>query len=370
LRNALLLAITLGFTVFLSAATPDAKTTRATTEEGRQVILRSDGTWAYLPQPAKESPKVVRYNKSPGAVLKINAPHGEFAMWVDPKRWKQAKTEEGKIFLEAVDGKGYGLMISEAISIPTASLKEMALHNAQKLDPSAHVVAEEKRIVNNREILCLEMEALYMNIPVTYYGYYYSGSSGNVQLVTYTSRTQFPALKSQFTDFLNGLEISDTPLPDAPQFETVSLNEGKIRIAYDTKKWGGPKRSDENKIRLTNADGSGWALIIPETVSIPLDSFPDFALENVRKVDPNTKLTLREKRTIHGQQLWCLKFSATVSSVPFIYYGYYYSGPAGTVQVLTYTTEANFKAAEQNFSELLNGLQIDAGPDVRPSSSQ
>jgi hypothetical protein len=366
MRNGLLLALTLAFITALSIAPLDAQTTRATTEDGRQVILKTDGTWSFLTPPANESPNALRFEKSATATLKITAPHGQFAVWIDPRRWRQTKGDEGKISLEATNGKGYALVISDAIPISKGSLRAMALHNAQGLDSNARIVAEETRTVNNREVLCLQMEASYTSIPFTYYGYYYGGSSGNIQLVAYTSRDQFATMKSEFTDLLNGLEISDDPIPDAPQFETISLNEGKIKVVYDTTKWSAPQKDKGGKITLANVKGNGWALIIPDTVSIPLDSFPEFALNNAKGVDPEAKIILREKKTISGQEVWCLKISAAVSTLPFVYYGYYYSGAAGTVQVLTYTTQTNFSDVEKDFSELLNGLQLNPGGQSSP----
>jgi hypothetical protein len=49
---------------------------------------------------------------------------------------------------------------------------------------------------------------------------------------------------------------------------------------------------------------------------------------------------------------------ATVKGMPVTYYGYYYGGPAGTVQILTYTGRSLAAVCEQDFLEFLDGLRV------------
>jgi len=90
-----------------------------------------------------------------------------------------------------------------------------------------------------------------------------------------------------------------------------------------------------------------------------MDSFPEIALENAKNADPDAKIVFREKRVIHGLDVWCLKIAATLAKMPFMYYGYYYGGDTNSVQVITYTTSANFGDYEADFAELLNSLQLE-----------
>jgi len=52
------------------------------------------------------------------------------------------------------------------------------------------------------------------------------------------------------------------------------------------------------------------------------------------------------------------KIEGTIQSIPFKYYGYYWSGKSGTVQFLTYTAQNLFDEALPDFSELLNGFVV------------
>jgi hypothetical protein len=364
MRKALIIALVLTFALAICAVAEDAKVIRGTTDDGRKVLLKSDGTWSFVQQSANASvasSNVPHFVKSARATKKIDARFGQYAVWIDPDKWHLGKNEENKMVLESSNGKGYVMILSEALPVPTSTLREIALHNAQKADPNAHAVSEEKRVVNNHEILCMQIDASMQKLPFTYYGYYYGGSSGNIQLVAYTLQSVFAGMKSDFTDLLNGLKIRDTPMADVPsstvsQFQTISMNAGKIKVEYDSNKWH--QKVENNKITLSHVKGGGGAIIIPETITVPMNSFPEIALENAKSADPDAKIIFREKRVIHGLEVWCLKIAATVSKIPFMYYGYYYGGDANSVQVIAYTTSANFGDYEADFAELLNSLQL------------
>ena len=101
------------------------------------------------------------------------------------------------------------MVLSEGISIPISSLKKIALENAKAVAPDSKIVSEETRIVNGKEVLCLILEGTVEQIPFTYYGYYYGGKQGTIQVITFTGQSLFAKYKKEFTEFLNGLEIKD-----------------------------------------------------------------------------------------------------------------------------------------------------------------
>jgi hypothetical protein len=47
-----------------------------------------------------------------------------------------------------------------------------------------------------------------------------------------------------------------------------------------------------------------------------------------------------------------------VSDVTFIWEGYYYAGPAGTIQVVTYTGKNLFSEYKDEMQNFLNGFQV------------
>jgi hypothetical protein len=53
-----------------------------------------------------------------------------------------------------------------------------------------------------------------------------------------------------------------------------------------------------------------------------------------------------------------MQITGTAQGIPFHYYGYYYTGKLGSVQVITYTGESLFEEYKPEFDELLNGLEL------------
>ena len=61
---------------------------------------------------------------------------------------------------------------------------------------------------------------------------------------------------------------------------------------------------------------------------------------------------------MNGRELTSLKFNATVKGIQLTYYGYYYGGKEGTIQVLCYTGQSLFDKYERDFTEFLDGLVV------------
>ena len=66
-------------------------------------------------------------------------------------------------------------------------------------------------------------------------------------------------------------------------------------------------------------------------------------------------MTFEATRQVNGTELLCLQIKGTIQGVAFIYFGYYYSSDAGTVQMITYTGQNLFEEFQSDFEEFLNG---------------
>jgi hypothetical protein len=51
------------------------------------------------------------------------------------------------------------------------------------------------------------MDAKPEGVPITFYGYYYSGDEGAIQVLTWTVQNLFREFKPELEAFLNGFEI-------------------------------------------------------------------------------------------------------------------------------------------------------------------
>lgn len=193
----------------LLAAAPAAfaqAPTRATTEDGRKVLLYPDGTWKAQPAAPAQGAAGKAFARAAAATERIDLLRGGMALFVDPAKWRQAPSEDpAKISFRHATGEAYGMVVAERLAIPLARLKEIAISNAREAAPDVRVSFEESRRVNELEVLAMQMEGTIQGIPFTYYGYYYSGPQGSVQLLTYTGSNLFGEYKPEFEDFLNGL---------------------------------------------------------------------------------------------------------------------------------------------------------------------
>jgi hypothetical protein len=363
-REALILSVcTLVSLLLRPALAKPQEPIRATTEDGKQVLLNPDGTWRFFETGSSQ------YQRSPSATQKIKAPFGDFAVWIDPSKWRQSKSDTPvKLTFEKTSGNGYAMVIAESIPVSTDSVREIAVTNLRSADANGKVIREERRTVNGHEVLCLQMEASPKNIPFTFYGYYYGGTSGYIQVVTFTATSAFAQVQPELTEFLNGLEIDDKEFrptqsagpenlsPGEPN--QLSLSDGKFTLPYDSQKWKEKISDRPGRKQLEHVKGEGFALIIAEGLQVPLDSLPDIVLTNAQHASADAKIIFREKKVVNGVEVWHLKTQATLKGIPFTYDGYYYGGKAGTLQLITYTGTSLFDQYEKDFSELLSGLHI------------
>lgn len=202
-----LLAATL--IMLCSSASMCQEPIRARTDGGREVILNADGTWKYAAEPAPKPSVSAGFNKSASAKTLFKAERGNFGLWYDDTKWHLSPKaqEPGRTTFDLKRGDGYGVFIVEELGMPIASLKKIALSNAKDVAPDAKIIFEETRVVNGKEVLCMKIDGTIEGIPFRFYGYYYGGKEGTVQLLTYTGQVLFEKYEQDFLSFINGLEI-------------------------------------------------------------------------------------------------------------------------------------------------------------------
>ncbi len=182
---------------------------RAKAENGREVLLKSNGTWEYA-DAAKPASPAGAFVKSEKATTSFTAKSGKVAVWFDPAKWSAKKSEDpNKANFANSEGDLYAVLIAERIGMSIEGLKEMALKNARNAAPDAEKIYEQNREVNGRNILCMQIKGTVEGIQFVYYSYYYAGKAGTVQLITYTSDNLFAESEAAMTEFLNGLVITE-----------------------------------------------------------------------------------------------------------------------------------------------------------------
>ena len=197
----------------LGVQATDLQSIRATTESGRPVLLKPDGTWVYIQDqdPAlQKNSQLIQYFKPKSATVLLKGKRVTYGLWYDRSKWvidEVINNASAEYELTHIQGDRYVVIIPERITIPLETLKMAAIANAKKIAPDIEVIHEETRIVNEHKILCLKMNATIQGIPVSYVNYYYSGKVGAVQLMAYTGQNLFEEYKQDLFDLLNGFEI-------------------------------------------------------------------------------------------------------------------------------------------------------------------
>jgi chemotaxis protein histidine kinase CheA len=164
-------------------------------------------------QPASQAASTIQdYSRPALATADVKDEQGRVSVWINPAKWKLStyrSNPEAELEFVNTSGDAYAFVIAEKLVIPPDTIPSVALSNAQAAAPDARLVFQDRRRVNGREVVCLQIEGTVQQaVPFTYLGYYYSDPSGTVQVVTSTTQQAFAANQGELTDFLNGVEIA------------------------------------------------------------------------------------------------------------------------------------------------------------------
>lgn len=186
----------------------------ATTSDGKTVILNDDGTWNYQRLTGTSSAGSDRVSSRPaGATESISSSKGFVDLWFDPDAWTvdaENDNDAAEFGLSHVSGDAYALVIVERLSMPMSALKQVALSNASKVSDDIEIVREESRTINDIEMMVMQLEGTIQEIPFTFYGAYWVGDAGSLQVVTYTGQNLFEEFEPDMTTLLEGIDITES----------------------------------------------------------------------------------------------------------------------------------------------------------------
>lgn len=224
----------------------------ARTRDGREVILRPDGTWTYStggtghqdrsvePKPgstaigqasslpataakpapaaqpvsAAQPPRVAAHASVPVARPREATAHvatrrGNFRFWYDPSKWRPMPANvDGRFQLQLIGTEAYIAVIPEGTPIPIAQLKTLALENAKKSGTDVRIVSEDTRSINGRDVLSLQINVAINGAQIVFAGYYYGDPRGSIQVVGYVSERDYSRLGSELHSGLDGLDLN------------------------------------------------------------------------------------------------------------------------------------------------------------------
>jgi hypothetical protein len=309
--------------------------------------------------------KTIEAGGAASSRVRFKIPHGEFAISVDMKEWSQTDTHGGPLGFQTTNGEGYAVILSESMVVQTAALKSAVIENFRKQAPDGRITLDTTGKVNGHEVLVLGMEGTVNGVDFRYLGYYYAGTSGVVQAFTYTSQDRFDRNLPAFTRFLEGLEIGDSDVRElsSPITERgpgrLDLLDGRASLEYDKGKWRPVKSGEVGRYLFIHSSSDAGALVITESLKVPLDSMADVALKNMQSQAPDARITRSEHRTVNGVELLYLEMEANIRQrLDLAYRNYYYSGDAGIVQIMTWAPRPRIGEFEKELQELRNGFRV------------
>jgi hypothetical protein len=184
------------------------QTLKAITQDGRTVVLQPNGTWRYAD--AGRPTTSLGSSRPPGATMLLTGRQVPYGIWIDQSRWRFTDPKQNmaaELELTHATGQAGALIVAEPRPIPADSWKQIVINNARREAPDARITREERKVVNGVPVILLQSEGTGPLGPFVYYGYYYAGPRGAVQVVTYTFAGTFEQYRADFTAFLDGFVI-------------------------------------------------------------------------------------------------------------------------------------------------------------------
>jgi hypothetical protein len=340
----------------------DLDVSNGVTRKGIQTFITSFGSTA------KIFPTEIFTSSGPvnlGATkTRIGVPYGEFALWINPKEWQQSDSRQGRIGFRQLNGEGYAMIISEPGVVPNglSGLKTAIFANVKNNVPDMKVTLDDKRTVTGHDVLYLGMEGTVDGVPLRYLYYAYSGSSGTIQILTYTSKDTFEKNLPTFTELLNGLEIGESVADSSGQNETgrgrITVPSGKAVIDFDKSKWKILSSPQVGRYLLSHSSGEAFAQVIWESLEFPPDALTEAAIKNLKLEDPNPKVTFKGKFVVNGVEVIQMNIEASIQGQSISYRNYYYSGKAGSIQIMTWTKPADTAKYGREVLDFLQGFRV------------
>jgi Tir chaperone family protein CesT len=147
---------------------------------------------------------------------------------------------------------------------------------------------------------------------------------------------------------------------NAPRGATqeIEVLNGKAAVSITPNIWKETKSAEAGRRTFLHANGDGYGMIIAERIEISTDQLREVALNNAREAAPDMKIVEEHQRRVNGIDVVMLRLEGKTNGIAFTYLGYYYGGPAGTVQVITYTGQNLFQEYRSDFEDFLNGFHL------------
>jgi hypothetical protein len=162
-------------------------------------------------------------------------------------------------------------------------------------------------------------------------------------------------------NFVEEIPVNSEPFTKSKKSSfLVKSKTTNVGVYINPKDWGFTKGENNPDAEYEfQAKGKDlYGMLITEKTPIQVESLADIAFQNAKSALSQVKRTKMEYRTINDVEVIHMQMEGTISGINIVYYGYYFSNDAGSVQLLTYTSNVLFDEYQTVMESLLNGLVI------------
>ncbi|SMF24671.1 hypothetical protein [Pseudogulbenkiania subflava] len=180
-----------------------AEDMKAITEDGRRVILGSDGRWRF---DYKASASRLQISDSPYRPA-VKA----FSVSFDTEKWglAPANSSEGsnKRAFKHRTLPLYAVVISDEIPVSKEVMRSLIISNAKNGATDVKVLVDETKSSKGKEVGSMRFLANRDGIDFVVASYYYGDGRGNIQVMCWTGQSLFYKYQTDCQSFLDGLSI-------------------------------------------------------------------------------------------------------------------------------------------------------------------
>jgi hypothetical protein len=137
------------------------------------------------------------------------------------------------------------------------------------------------------------------------------------------------------------------------------LEHGNFKLRYDGTRWyRDPTDTDPAVFNLLRVDRLAEAQLIAENAPARAEDMEAAVLATAREAAESVTLRRRGRKFRNGFELEELEFAVRSDGVTYVNHGYFYTGPAGTLQLRAWSPDKTYAGIAGDIAELLDGLAI------------
>ena len=171
------------------------------TQDGRDVLLETDGTWKYC--------FAKKYFKSMLATKSVESKVLPLKISFNPHQWKIEPSRSDEEFFFVLKGQdAVAFLIPQVLSLSYEMTKETMEELASDVGDDFNMRLEEDRVVNGLPIKYFEYDLTIDGTPFTHMMYLYAGEEATIHFIAYGLKNEFDKHKYVMEDLLNGISFS------------------------------------------------------------------------------------------------------------------------------------------------------------------